>query len=157
MKQNWINQISPKVGYYIAGFVDGEGSFNVSVKKCKDRRLGWKVEPLFNVSQKDKVILALLKRWLKCGKIRQRKDGIFYYEVRNINALQNNVIPFFEKFSFLSNKTKKNFSIFRKIVKKIVQGEHLKEEGLREILKLRERLNEGRGRKRKYTFDDVIN
>jgi len=157
MKQKWINRIPPKVGYYIAGFVDGEGSFNVSVKKCEDRRLGWKIEPLFNVSQKDKVILVLLKRWLRCGKIRQRKDGLFYYEVRNINALRNNIIPFFEKFSFLSSKSKKNFSIFKRIIKKIVQGEHLKEEGLKEILKLREKLNEGRGRKRKYTIQDIIN
>ena len=36
------------------------------------------------------------------------------------------------------------------------KGEHLKKEGFEKILKLRETLNEGKGRKRKYNLSDVI-
>ena len=154
--KKWLEKIPSRIGYYLAGFVDGEGSFNVSVKKRDNCRREWKIEASFNVSQKERVILALLKRWLGCGTLRERRDGVIYYEVRNIKALKEKVIPFFERFRFLSAKKKRNFSIFKRIVKKMNEGKHLTPEGLKEIMELRESLNQGRGRKRKYSITDVI-
>ncbi len=156
MENKWLKEIPLRIGYYIAGFVDGEGSFNVCITKTSERRFGWKIEPIFNISQKDKALLALIKRWLKCGTLREKRDGVVYYEVRNIRALIERVIPFFDRFNFLSSNKKKNYSIFRRIVKKIDKGEHLTKKGIQEILKLREDLNKGRGRKRKYNIQDVI-
>ena len=56
----------PNIGYYLAGFADGEGSFNVSFRKRKDYAMPWKISLCFNVSQKDKVILAMYKKHLQC-------------------------------------------------------------------------------------------
>ncbi len=148
--------IDPKHGYYIAGFADGEGSFNVSIKKRDDYRFGWKITASFNISQKDRVILSFIKKIIGCGTLRERKDGVIYYEVTNIEALYNNVLPFFKKFRFISANKKKNFAIFSKIVEKIYKGEHMTQEGFLEIIRLREKLNEGIGRKRKYTLKDVL-
>ena len=97
---------SDRFGYYFAGFVDGEGSFNVSLKRNSSHQTGWQLEPSFNVSQKDRVILALLKQHLGCGTLRERPDGVVYYEVRNIRALQEVVVPFFERYRFLSASKK---------------------------------------------------
>ena len=36
------------------------------------------------------------------------------------------------------------------------EGKHTNKEGLEEILRLRENMNEGRGRKRKYSLDDYL-
>ena len=154
---NWLRNIEPKFGYYIAGFTDGEGSFNVSVAKRKDYRGEWKLIASFNISQKDRVILAFIKHILGCGTLRERKDGVVYYEVTNIRSLQEKIIPFFLRFGFLSANKKRNFSIFRQIVDLMGQGEHLNPQGLQNILELREILNEGRGRTRKYTLQDVVN
>ena len=148
--------INQNHGYYIAGFVDGEGSFNLSIKRRKDYSDNWKITASFNVSQKDRVILSFVKKIIGCGTLRERKDGVVYYEVTNINSLYENIIPFFERFNFLSARKKSNFSIFREIVKKMYKKEHLTKSGLEEILKLREKLNQGIGRKRKYQLDDVI-
>jgi len=147
--------VDPRHGYYIAGFVDGEGSFNVSLKKRNDYVGKWKVTASFNVSQKDRVILAFIKKTLGCGTLRERKDGIVYYEVTNVRALHEHVIPFFEQFRFLSANKKRNFAIFKKIVEKLAHGEHLTPQGLQHVLQLREKLNEGIGRTRKYTLQDV--
>jgi len=149
--------INQNHGYYIAGFVDGEGSFNVSLKKRKDYVGQWKITASFNVSQKDRVILAFIKKVIGCGTLRARKDGVVYYEVTNITALYENVVPFFKRFRFLSANKKRNFAIFEKIVKKMYHKEHLKSEGFKEILQLREELNKGIGRKRRYTLQDVKN
>ena len=133
-----VNQISSNIGYYLAGFADGEGSFNVSFRPRKDYKLLWKVSMCFNISQRDRVILALYKKHLKCGTIRGRKDGVFYYEVNNFTAILENVIPFFKRFNFLSAKKKRDFSKFQQIARIIKDGRHLNAEGIEEILEIRD-------------------
>lgn len=49
-----------QLGNYIAGFVDGEGSFNVSLRKKSDYKIGWQVVLSFNVSQKDPTVLYII-------------------------------------------------------------------------------------------------
>lgn len=155
-EQAWLKQIPEYIGWYFSGFTDGEGSFNVSVKKVPDHRMGWKLEASFNVSQRDRTVLALMKRYIGCGTLRERKDGVVYYEVTNICSLHERVLPFFTKFRLLSATKKRNFSIFRKIVLNMIAGEHHTVQGFKEIMNLREGLNEGRGRKRKYEVHNVL-
>lgn len=154
--KKWLKNFDPNLGNYISGFTDGEGSFNVSLKKRKDYKNDWKLSPSFNISQKDRVILAFFKKELNCGTLRERKDGVVYYEVTNIEMLQKRIIPFFKKFNFLSANKKKNFYIFANIVDLIYKREHLNINGFRKILELRENLNLGIGRTRKYNIQDVI-
>ena len=145
-----------KIYWYISGFVDGEGSFNVSLRKKSDYRLGWQPVLSFNVSQKEITLLTLMKRHLGCGIIKKRKDKLFSYDVTNPKAITENIIPFFRKYYFLSNNKKKNFRIFCKIAKLMEEKKHLENDGFNELLELRERLNEGKGRKRKYTRQNVV-
>ena len=153
---NWLRKVPQEKGWYLAGFVDGEGSFNVSLRKRNDYRLSWQIVMAFNVSQRDITNLFLLKKYLGCGKIKKRKDGLYYFEVVNQKSIFERVIPFFRKFYFLSASKKRNFSIFRKIANLVEEGSHLNKDGLREIIELREKLNTGRGRKRKYNQRDVF-
>src|SRR3989338_2473561 len=103
-KTSVVNDIPEKIGCYLAGFTDGEGSFNVSFRPRGDYREPWKVSLCFNISQKDQVILAFFQRWLNCGTMRSRPDGVWYFEVNNLSAILSNVIPFFRRFGFLSAK-----------------------------------------------------
>ncbi len=144
------------IGNYIAGFTDGEGSFNVSVKKRLDYKDTWKLTASFNISQKDRPILAFIQKELECGTLRERKDGVVYYEVTDVVSLKEIIIPFFKRFGFLSSRKKTNFAIFSSIVEKMANGEHLTKKGFRTILELREILNKGKGRKRKYTLLDFV-
>ena len=138
-----VKEIPDKVGYYLAGFADGEGSFNLSFRKRKDYSQPWKISLCFNVSQKDKVILTLFKRHLKCGTLRSRSDGVWYYEVNNFTAIQENVIPFFKRFGFLSAKKKRDFAKFMQIASLIEDKQHLEEEGIKRILGIRKTMNDG--------------
>jgi len=62
-----IKNIPEKNAYYIAGagFADGEGS--VSFRKRDDFLIGWKITPVFNISQDKKQILAWIQHVFKCG------------------------------------------------------------------------------------------
>ncbi|OIO73213.1 MAG: hypothetical protein AUJ85_08585 [Elusimicrobia bacterium CG1_02_37_114] len=143
-----------ETGYYLAGFADGEGSFNISFRPRQDYKLPWKISLCFNISQKDKVILSLFKRYLVCGTLRSRPDGVWYYEVNNFNAIWEKVIPFFKKYRFLSAKKKRDFSKFCQIAEMVKKGEHLKEDGIRRIVEIRREMNDGG--KRKYSNTEIL-
>ena len=74
----------------------------------------------------------------------------------DVASLKGVIIPFFKRFGFLSSRKSTNFSIFSSIVEKMAEGDHLTDKGFRKILELREILNEGKGRKRKYNLSDVF-
>ena len=82
------DKVPDAIGYYFAGFVDGEGSFHLTFRRRRDYKMPWKVSLCLNVSQKDEVILALLKRHLQCGTIRFKGDGVWMYEVNNLDAIR---------------------------------------------------------------------
>ena len=149
-----IATVPAEIGYYLAGFTDGEGSFNISFRPRKDYPIPWKVSVSFNVSQKDRVILALFKRYLGCGTLRDRPDGVWYYEVTNLSAVIENVIPFFERFPFLSAKKKRDFAKFKQIVALMQRGAHLTVNGIQQILKIREDMNDGG--KRRHAHVDIL-
>lgn len=154
MDHKWLNQVPIEKGYYFAGFADGEGSFNVSLRKRPDHTMKWQVILTFNVSQRDPIVLTQLKKYLGCGRMFKRFDGVHCYIVQNPSSIKERIIPFFKRFPFLSANKKRNFSIFARIANMVFEGKHLTKDGLLEIIKLREILNEGKGRKRKYTIVD---
>jgi LAGLIDADG endonuclease len=149
-----VHQVPDSIGYYFAGFVDGEGSFNISFRKRPDYKMPWKVSLCLNVSQKDCSILALLKHHLKCGTIRYKSDEVWFFEVNNLNAIRENVIPFFDRFGFLSAKKKRDYAIFKRMAALMAGGAHLRKEGIVELLDLRRDMNDGG--KRKYDDRAVL-
>ena len=147
-------QIPSKIGYYVAGFTDGEGSFNVSFRQRVTGESPWRVSLSFNISQKDPVILALCKKHLQCGGLRQQKNGVWQYEVQSQKMIETHVIPFFNHFGFLSAKKKRDFSKFKQIAKIVSTGGHKTKDGVEKIVEIRREMNDGG--KRKYSDDDIL-
>ena len=149
-----LKKIPIETGYYLAGFTDGEGSFNVSFRPRNEFSAHWKISLCFNISQKDAVILSAFKRTLQCGTMRQRKDGIWYYEVNNLESIRSNIIPFFNKFRFRSAKKKRDFAKFKEIAELMHDNKHLTLDGIKEILKIRHDMNDGG--KRRYSDEEIL-
>jgi hypothetical protein len=146
--------VPSEIGWYLAGFTDGEGSFNVSFRPRADYGSPWKVSLCFNISQRDPTVLALCKRHLGCGTMRQRQDGVWYFEVNNFVSIRSNVIPFFKRFQFLSAKKKRDFAKFVQLVRLFEQQRHRSLDGIREILEIRREMNDGG--KRRYTDQMIL-
>jgi hypothetical protein len=151
-----VSQVTPEIGHYLAGFTDGEGSFNVSFRRRPDYAMPWKVSLCFNVSQRDQIVLNVFREQLKCGTMRTRADGVWYYEVNTYTAIVENVIPFFDRFGFLSAKKQRDFAKFKQIARLIQEGRHLSREGIDEILAIRRDMNDGGAMRRKYSDDSII-
>ena len=143
--------ISQDNAYYLVGFVDGEGSFNISFKIRKDYTNGIQIYPSFNISQKEESILIWIKNQFSCGTIRNRGDGVCYYEVHNLKDLREVIIPFFNKYE-LKTKKKKAFEIFSQVIQ-ILSSKKLGWDDVKNIYHLREEIVVGR--KRKYSLRDI--
>ena len=150
---NWLDRIPQDLGNWVAGFVDGEGSFNVPIRRERDRGLPWRVSLSFNVSQVGPELPELLRSTFGLGTVRGRGDGVFYFEVTRPTALVERVFPFFERFPLRSPK-QDDLAVFRQITELVQAGRHRTPEGIGEILKLRSPMN--RGGKRRYSESHIL-
>ena len=152
---SFIASVPLELGHYLAGFADGEGSFNVSFRKRDDYVLPWKISLCFNISQKELEILKLFQTTLRCGTLRGRPDGVWYYEVNNLKDICIVIIPFFQRFPFLSEKKKRDFNKFCDIARLMQSNQHYLFKGIKEIALIRHDMNNGG--KRKYTTQMILN
>jgi hypothetical protein len=150
---NWLDRIPGDLGHWISGFVDGEGSFNVSFRREHDRGLPWRVGVSFNVSQIGPELPVLLRDAFGVGTVRGRRDGVFYFEVTRPRELEDRVFPFFERFPLRSPK-RDDLAVLRDITELVRLGRHLSCSGLREILEKRRPMN--RGGKRRHLEEDIL-
>lgn len=170
-------------GSYIAGFVDGEGSFYTSLRQRSDFECNWKFDLCFTIANNDPQVLLFCKKHLGCGEIRQTTPSLaerkkvaemplsskriketekfkqsekFVYEISALNKLEKYIIPFFTKHPFVSTKKRYEFRVFKLLVKlfKEYPSKNSKE-FLDRFLKLRKALGKYRTEKLKNT-DEVI-
>ena|SRR5581483_4321498 len=142
-----VNQ-QERLDPYIAGFVDGEGSFHVAVQHHPTTRSGWQLVPEFHVSQdvSRAEVLHLIRTRLGCGHIRENhsgsRDTTLVYVVRRRADLLTKVIPFFEAQPLISSK-QREFVIFARIVRSMQAGEHLDASGFIRLKELAVTMNGG--------------
>lgn len=148
-------------GHYIAGFVDGEGSFHVAFQKRPDLKFGWQAIPEFHVSQNitSREVLEEIRETLQCGYVKAndaagKRDKTFVYVVRNREDLLRKVLPFFERFPLRTAK-RKDFDSFRTILYMMERNEHLEIEGFKKIVGLAFCMN-ANGTYRKRKKEDIL-
>ena len=143
---------------YIAGYVDGEGSFSVSVQRSPTCRVGFQLVPEFHVSQiGDRAqVLHLIQAQLGCGRIRpnSRRDQALVLVVRNRHDLLERVILFFERNPMLSSKHA-DFEKFAVVVRALALGHHRTDAGFRRLLEIALSMN-GEGRFRKVRWNELV-
>ena len=151
-------------GAYIAGFVDGEGSFYTASRYRGDYATGWKFSLQLNISNGDKAVLEFCQSHLGCGVVRTSRKAVeakqvidpkdptlikvtkatpahYFLEVAGIETLRTRIIPFFNQFPFYSNKKKAEFRVFTQAVEFFhkVKVVHSKKE-LEQFLEYRRKL-----------------
>lgn len=141
------NQQEKQIGW-IVGFVDGEGTFSVSIIKNSTTSSGWQIFPEFVITQGEKSIIAMqeIAIFFGCGKIYtnrrhdNHKENLCRYCVRSLKDLQEKIIPFFS-LNQLHTSKKYDFEKFVQIVNLLLQKRHLMSEGITEIAHIIEKMN----------------
>ena len=129
---------------WIAGFVDGEGCFHVQVNRSETARVGFNVLPEFVVTQhrRSAKVLHGLRGVFKSGVIRESKNNILQFRIRDTTALRTTVIPFFMEHK-LKTRKRLDFMKFRWILILMERKEHLTLAGIEKIQKVRASMNRG--------------
>lgn len=132
-------QIKPD---WVAGFVDGEGTFYIGINKQPSMTINYQVLPEFRVVQhkRDIKLLYALKEFFNCGVVRVNHDDRYELRIRSIEHLQKIVIPFFEQYQLQTQK-RFDFIKFNKIIKLMNKNKHLTTEGLLQIIDIASQMN----------------
>ena len=137
--------------WYIVGFTDGEGCFAILITKHKTKKAGKDANLCFEIELRadDKPILELIQKRLDCGRIVELNYERYGWKphvkfvVRKQNEILYKVIPFFKKFP-LKAKKRKDFELFCQAADIFRKKDHLSEEGINRLLKIREFMNNRR-------------
>ena len=146
--------------WYVAGFVDGEGSFHIAIYKDARMNAGWKIIPEFHVSQRlsSRKVLDELIEFFRCGYVKANhaknpKDVTFVYVVRDRKDLMEKIIPFFRSHELRTEKAD-DFRKFASVVEMMMEGRHRTPEGLKRIIGIAYKMN-GSGRYRRRSKEMI--
>lgn len=135
-------------GDYIAGFIDGEGCFSITIGKHRttknrlDPRLVFEIE----LRDDDKNILCDICETLKCGRIYHLSYKRYGWaphvklKVSSLKDIKERLIPFLYKYP-LRAKKRRSFDLFCKAVEIFERKEHLTECGIKQLYDLRKQMN----------------
>ena len=88
------------LGYFLAGVIDGEGSFGVKFS-------GLYKQPFFAIAMKDRKIIELLQRFVGYGNVRLRKDGVYHLEINHRDILKNVCAMFLNQYPLQQTRQRK--------------------------------------------------
>lgn len=130
---------------WLVGFAEGESCFFVRVYKSPKSKLGLAVQLAFSVTQhsRDKELLYGILKFFDCGRVANRSGECCDFRVNSLKELDEKVIPFFLKYPLPGSKSL-NFHDFKKVLEMMKNKEHLTENGLITIQKIKAGMNMGR-------------
>jgi len=122
--------------HWLAGFSDADASFQVKVLNRNNRA---EVRLNFQIDQKNNSVLLLIKEFLG-GNLGYRKSQDTYYYGSTSFGSAKNVVNYFDYFHLLSSKHI-NYLKWRKAYLIIQNKDHLNQDGLNKIIKLKSTMN----------------
>jgi len=131
---------------WIAGFVNGESNFNLTIQKNKAFKIGHRVQIRFRIYQdeRDLNLLELLIKYFGAGRIEKHKSTkVANLTITNLSTITKIIIPFFEKYTLLGVKNL-DYLDWSQVAKLMNEGKHLTIEGLDLIRTIKASMNRGR-------------
>ena len=92
---------------FVAGFCDAESTWMVSISKNIKAKIGWAIKHDFSIylHKKDLPLLISIKEFFGVGRVYlDPKKQTAVYSVAKISDLINVIIPFFTKYSLITQK-----------------------------------------------------
>lgn len=140
-----IDQVIPNSDW-MAGFVSGDGSFYLTIRKSDELKVGYRAEIGFQITQhsRDQVFMESFIPYFNCGKL--KKDArhlVLYFTVSNFTHLIERIIPFFQEHKIQGVKFL-DYEDWCKAADIIKTKAHLTTEGMNELRKLQRGMNSKR-------------
>ncbi|MFA4846208.1 MAG: LAGLIDADG family homing endonuclease [Patescibacteria group bacterium] len=149
---------------YVVGFIDGEGSFSVSINKHRTLKRGIEIKPEFEIElrEDDKEILERIVMTIGCGKIYDCSYERYGWrphvklKVTSTREMEEILFPFLDRFP-LKAKKRHVYNLFRQIVLMYRKKVHLTDDGFVRIQCLRNEIRSfGKKTNHETNFDPVL-
>lgn len=145
-----------RLRHFLAGFVDGEGSFNVSFAKPLSKRPQWTILTKFQIyqHQNHRGILELFQEVLGGGRIYKKSGSdvlALTYESRK--EFLEIIIPFFRNHPLAAKAAA--LEKFATIIDMLERKEHKSWDGFEKIVRLAHSMN-AEGRFRLYSLEYIL-
>lgn len=148
---NLSNNLNP---WFLTGFSDAESNFTVRIIKSNSVKVGWTVQPVFQIGlhQRDFNLLEKIRTFWGVGEIYHKEES-YNYMVQSLKGLKV-IVNHFYKYPLLTKKLE-DFKLFSQIVTLVNQKEHLTISGLHKIISLKASMNLGLPESLKTAFPDI--
>jgi hypothetical protein len=145
--------------WFLAGFIEGEGSLAVSIKKHPSR-FGFIASPEFFLYQhvSGRPLLELARETFGSGSIVPKPGNprVLVFRVGDRKVLLEHVIPFFERYVVPFTCKGAMFEGFREILEAMQRKEHLTPDGLVRVIEKAYAMNpNSKGRERLRTLPEL--
>lgn len=139
-------------GHWLAGFVDGEGCFDVKMANftfpgtSKERI---QISLRFIIAQhiRDEQLMKCLVKYLACGQVSVQSGGSgVYFVVAKFSDIKDKIIPFFDTYPIWGSKAMDlmDFCKVSELIKEKALASRLTKEGTEQIREIKSGMNTGR-------------
>jgi hypothetical protein len=144
--------------WFLAGFVEGEGSVCVSIKRHPTARHGYYVQPEFFIYQhrSRRELLEMAQEYFGAGGIRPKPGNpdVLVYSIVARSVITERVLPFLRTYMRYSAR-RSDYETFGRVVGLINSGAHRDASGLARIVQLAYSMNM-RGKQRRMSLDEIL-
>lgn len=123
-------KVTTELKFWLGGFVEGEGSINVSCKKNNNAQFGVLIDPEFSITQHLNGFSMLYTALVvfQAGRITYKSgsNATLVFTIDNRQTLEEKVIPFFENYVVPYGSTEKvsRLEQFKKLLELFKQNAH---------------------------------
>jgi hypothetical protein len=144
--------------WWLAGFVEGEGSVCVSLKRHRTAAFGYLVQPEFFLYQhrNRRRLLEMATEEFGSGAIfpKPGNESVLVLRIGNRLVLKESVVPFLRDYMRFSARVV-DYEIFATAVDLVNRGRHRTREGIIELVELAYTIN-GHGKNRRVSKEVVL-
>jgi hypothetical protein len=145
--------------WFMAGVVEGEGSWCISVKRHPTAALGFYVQPEFYVYQHRcrRELLELAQEIFGCGRIwpKPGNPDVLVFAIMSRSKIREHVLPFMRRYMGFSSR-RADIELFEDAMYLYELGLHRRPAGLATIVEIAYAMNMN-GKQRKRPMDEVLN
>jgi hypothetical protein len=144
--------------WFLAGFVEGEGSVTLGIKRHPTQRLGYYFQPEFFIYQHRmrRELLEMAQEYFGVGQIRPKPGNpdVLVYSIISRAAITAKVLPFLRMYTRYSSR-KADFEKFALAVDLMNDGRHREPEGLAALARLAYSMNMN-GKQRRLDLQTIL-
>nr|5T2O_A Chain A, I-OnuI_e-ag011377 [synthetic construct] len=142
--------------WILTGFADAEGSFSLYIRNTNDRPSRYETRLTFAIGlhYKDKSILENIQSTWKVGIITNAGNNVVQLRVSRFEDLKV-IIDHFEKYPLITQKLG-DYKLFKQAFSVMENKEHLKENGIKELVRIKAKMNWGLNDELKKAFPENI-